>query len=316
MKIMDVKTIDYFYGDEENIKNILYKSKEPLLIKIKNFRGNFDLDYFEKHIQADTTYATFENNRRVAHQPADFGTIIAKIKQNMPYRIFGQILTEKQSAEIEKHIPLWQHIPLRPRYFNKTLKVIYFFGGQNTHTYMHYDREHCSNLHVCLSGRKRFLLFTQDQSEALYKLPFVSDSLIDFSRPLEEINQQYPRSKQAQGYRVTLEKGDMLFMPRNCWHYTEYLEPSSSACYIFYPQKILHIYGYFTGYFFLGFKEPTGFLISNWPFVKKFSERYALATGVKKFLMKMIEFIIFPIILPIVSILALIAHKLKPRRVY
>lgn len=123
---MDVKTIDYFYGDEEKIKNILYKSKEPLLIKIKNFEGNFDLDYFEKHIHADTTYATFENNRRVAHQPADFGTIIAKIKQNMPYRIFGQILTEKQSAEIEKHIPLWQHIPLRPRYFNKTLKVIYF----------------------------------------------------------------------------------------------------------------------------------------------------------------------------------------------
>lgn len=102
---------------------------------------------------------------------------------------------------------------------------------------MHYDREHCSNLHVCLSGKKRFLLFTQDQSEALYKLPFVSDTLIDFSSPLEEINKQYPRTKQAEGYKVTLEKGDMLFMPRNCWHYTEYLEPSSSACYIFFILK-------------------------------------------------------------------------------
>ncbi|HHT0593210.1 TPA: hypothetical protein ACTXXA_002682 [Legionella anisa] len=111
MKIMDVETIDYFYGDEEKIKKILYKSTKPLLIKIKNFRGNFTLDYFEKHIHADTTYATFENNRRVAHQPADFGTIIAKIKQNMPYRIFGQILPKNSLLRLKSIYPFGNIFP-------------------------------------------------------------------------------------------------------------------------------------------------------------------------------------------------------------
>ncbi len=316
MKFKKIQTIDYEYGDEEQIKKILYSSKEPIVFKIKNFTDEFSLDYFEKHIKAMTAYCIFENNHAVAHQEGDFGKVLAAIKDDKPLKIFGQILYRHQSAEIEKHVPLWQKLPFRPRYFNKLIKVAYFFGAKGTNTEIHFDREHCCNLHLCLSGKKEFLLFTEDQSDNLYKLPFISDSLIDFSYPLDSLLKQFPRLNQAEGYRVALEKGDMLFLPKNCWHYTQYLEPSSAASYVFYPQKFFQIYGYFTGNFFLGFREAKGFCIYKWPVFETFSLRYAIASGKLKFLYKLIEKTSFIFLLPVVSILAIISHKLNPRRVF
>lgn len=307
--------MDYHYGEEEKIQQLIYTSKEPLLIKIKNFTDQFSLDYFEKHIHASTTYRIVENDRLMSLQEGDFSTIISQIKKNKPYRIFGHLLSIPESVEIEKHVPLWQKIPLRPRYFNRNFKVAYFFGGKGAHSYMHFDREHCCNLHLCLSGKKELLLFTENQSDCIYKLPFISNSLIDFSQPLNTLHKDFPRLNQAEGYNVFLEKGDMLFMPKNCWHYTKYLDAASSATYAFYPKKILHWYGYFTGYFFLGYSGLLGLQISEWPLVKKFSQSYAVSTGSKKYFFKLIEAVAFVFLLPIISLGSLILLKLKPRRV-
>lgn len=316
MKKRKITSLEYRYGDEECIKNILYSAKEPILIKIKGLTEEFTLDYFIQNIKAQTTYCTYKNNKAIAHQAGDFSTVVFDIKNNKPYRIFGQILYRNQSKEIEKHVPLWQSIPFRPRYFNPLIKVAYFFGGQHTNTNIHFDREHCSNLHLCLYGKKELLLFTEDQSDTIYKTPFISDSLIDFSRPINELIQTFPRLKKAECYQVVLEHGDMLFMPKNCWHYTQYHAPSAAATYVFYPKKRDQIYGYFTGYFFLGYSEALGFGISNWRVFKNFSRRYALATGYKKMLYKLAESFLFFFMLPVISVLAIISYKLKPRRVF
>lgn len=132
-------------------------------------------------------------------QHDNFQEVISQIKNNKPYRIFGQLLSRDESAKIEYYVPLWQKIPQRPRFFNEILKVIYFFGGKGAHTEMHFDREHCCNLHLCLSGTKQVLLFTHDQSDFIYKLPFVGNSLIDFGYPLETIENDFPRVKQFYG---------------------------------------------------------------------------------------------------------------------
>ena len=181
MKIKKIQTLLYRYGDEEKIKQILYKAKKPLLIKIHNFTDQFSISYFEKYINTPTTYSTFENNQCIDHQPGDFATVLSQIKNNQPLRIFAQRLPIQESTHLEKHVPLWQTILFRPRYFNEALKVSYFFGGKGAHTPIHFDREHCHNLHLCLSGKKELLLFTEEQSDHIYKVPFIGDSFINFS---------------------------------------------------------------------------------------------------------------------------------------
>lgn len=311
MKLKKIKELDYVYGEEERIKQIIYTSKEPILIKIKNFTDKFSLDYFASRFDGKTTYSIFENDLCVGHQEVDFQTAMMEIKNNMPYRIFGLFIPRKESELIESYIPLWNKIPCRPRFFEQLFKVGYFFGGKGSHTEMHFDREQCCNLHICLSGKKQVLLFTEDQSDNLYKLPFIGDTLIDFGLPFTTISNEFPRINQASGYDVFLEQGDMLFMPRNCWHYTTYIDASSSATYIFYPKKILQICGYFTGHFFLGYKSAEGFRVSEWPIFKKLNRNYAFAVGWKKYGFKIIEKVLLVFMLPIISLMHAIVYYFK-----
>ena len=163
-----------------------------------------------------------------------------------------------------------------------------------------------------MSGRKQLLLFTEDQSDYLYKVPYIGDALVNFSQPIEQLQQNYPRLNQALGYHVILKTGDMLFMPRNCWHYTRYLDASTSATYIFYTNKLLQFYGYFTGYFFIGYNWDTlPFKIAEWPLFKKFSDVYAKSAGWKKYLLKAIEQLSYIFLLPIISIGVVVFIKIK-----
>lgn len=307
MFLNEIRVIDYEYGYDELIKKILYEAKEPILIKIKNFPDKFSLDYFDERFCGQTTYTVFEKNICVGHQSSDLGAALSEIKNNKPYRIFGQIFPRDESSKIESYVPLWKKFPLRPRFFNKDYTVSYYFGGNGAHTEMHYDREHSCNLHLCLSGKKEILLFTEDQSEHIYKLPFISNSFIDFGYSMDFIRKNFPKINRAQGYKVTLEKGDMLFMPGNCWHYTTYLEPSAAATYAFYPKKFYHLYGYLTGHFFCGFKD--NFRVSEWSFIKKFTKRYVLATGWKKVFYKVIEKSLLSMMFLPISLFNMISKK-------
>lgn len=311
MKLKQLKIIEYVPGEEENIQSIIFHSKEPILFKIKNFPDQFTLDYFVNLKHETVRYSTHEKNQRTSYQFGNYNAVLAEIIQNKPYRIFGQFFQNNYNAELEKYVPLWQTLPLRPKFFSDALKILYFFGGKGAFTRIHFDREHCCILHLCLSGTKKLLLFTEDQSEHIYKVPFIGDSLIDFSQPLDTIHQQFPRINQAEGYQVTLEKGDMLFMPKNCWHYTEYLEPSSAASYAFYPKKYLQFYGYITGYFYIGYKSAPGFAIAHSPFFIAMSQKYALATGAKKYIFKFFERMAFILLLPAISLSYLISLKVK-----
>ncbi|KTD79255.1 cupin-like domain-containing protein [Legionella waltersii] len=316
MIINKVPEVIYEFGNEKKIKRLLYKSKEPILLKMVNFTDKFSIDFFIEQSRGLTTYSVFDNSQFVEHKTGDITSVLKDIKNNKPYRIFGQYYPRWMCEEVEKQVPLWQDIPFRPRFCNKMVKTLFFLGGKGSNTGMHYDREYPSILHLCLSGKKRLLLFTKKQNDFLYKTPFVGDSLIDFSKPIEEIYKQFPNLKKAQGYEVVLEKGDMLFMPKKCWHYTEYIDASAAATYVFYPNKLDQLYGSFTGLFYLGYKENSGFQICNWPFFKKFDLLYARSSGVNKFFLKVVEKILFIFLLPAVSVSAYISHKIRPRKCY
>lgn len=104
-----------------------------------------------------------------------------------------------------------------------------FVGGQGSVTHMHFDIDLSHILHTQFIGRKRVLLFPYNEQFKLYRKPFEVLSLADFSHYFDpdksKLNtREFPAVSFANGYDVTLEHGDTLFMPGGYWHHMEYLD--------------------------------------------------------------------------------------------
>lgn len=100
-----------------------------------------------------------------------------------------------------------------------------FFGAAGSDVRLHYDIDLS---HVFISqfgGTKRIVLFDQDQTKYLYKIPFTTHSAADLMDPDFD---KYPALQFAKGYLCDLEPGETLFMPSGIWHYIQYLDGSFS----------------------------------------------------------------------------------------
>ena len=79
-----------------------------------------------------------------------------------------------------------------------------------------------------MKAKKEFCFFPHKEKNKLYRKPFEVLSYADFSNfHINNTNPDYnrfPAIKLAQGYDLTLERGDTLFMPAGCWHHMEYIE--------------------------------------------------------------------------------------------
>lgn len=102
-----------------------------------------------------------------------------------------------------------------------------FFGGENSHTFMHYDIDLANIFHFHFEGEKLCILFDQKQNDYLYKIPhsLITREDIDFSNPDLE---KWPMLKKAKGYQTHLKHGEVLYMPEGYWHYMKYLTPGFS----------------------------------------------------------------------------------------
>lgn len=103
-----------------------------------------------------------------------------------------------------------------------------FVGGATSITHMHFDIDMSHILHTQFCGRKKVLLFPFEEQHKLYRKPFEVLSLADFSH-YHHLNDspdynQFPALKLANGYDITLEHGDTLYMPAGYWHHMEYLD--------------------------------------------------------------------------------------------
>jgi hypothetical protein len=110
--------------------------------------------------------------------------------------------------------------------FSKKL-LFMFFGCQNSATPMHYDPDLAHLFHTVMYGRKRVVLFHNDQSRNLYKNPFTTRSYINVDQPDFD---KFPRLKDVIGYQEILEPGETVFIPSGYWHYMVYEEGGYSIC--------------------------------------------------------------------------------------
>lgn len=143
------------------------------------------------------------------------------LREPTNYRIFLWNLM-KEVPELQKDfyfpefgIPIMKSLPML------------FFGGKESHTFMHYDIDLANIFHFHFAGKKECILFPQTENKYLYKIPhsLITHESIDFSKPDYK---QWPALRFAKGYKTQLNHGEVLYMPEGYWHYMKYITPGFS----------------------------------------------------------------------------------------
>ena len=209
-----------------------FKPQKPVVIEqcIKDWPAytKWNLDYM-KAIAGDKIVPLYDD--RPVDYKDGFNEPHAKMKmseyidllksQPTKYRIFlWNIL--KEIPELQKDFEF-------PDFGLKLMKGLpmLFFGGSDSHTFMHYDIDLANIFHFHFEGKKQIILFDQKQSKYLYKIPhsLITREDIDFANP--DI-QKWPALQKAKGYDTVLNHGEVLYMPEGYWHYMKYLTPGFS----------------------------------------------------------------------------------------
>lgn len=91
-----------------------------------------------------------------------------------------------------------------------------FFGAGSQRAPLHYDDE--DNIYIVIHGRKRFKLYDVSDFSRMY--PHDDAFLPDFSRVDDDDvdDETFPRFRDATCYEITLDPGDILYVPGYWWH--------------------------------------------------------------------------------------------------
>ena len=216
---------------EDFIKNY-FKPQKPVVIErfIEDWPAfsKWSLDYI-KEVAGDKTVPLYDD------RPVDYKDGFNEPHATMKMREYVDLLKTKPTKyriflwNILKEVPELQKDFTFPDFGLKLLKGLpmLFFGGKDSHTFMHYDIDLANIFHFHFDGKKQCILFDQKQNKHLYKIPYslITREDIDFSNPDVK---KWPALKKATGYITNLEHGNVLYMPEGYWHYMKYITPGFS----------------------------------------------------------------------------------------
>ncbi|KAL2081200.1 hypothetical protein ACEWY4_023053 [Coilia grayii] len=99
-------------------------------------------------------------------------------------------------------------------------------GTEGANTPCHLDT-YGFNLVFQVEGRKRWHLFSPDDTSCLYptRIPYEESSIFSQVNVLQPDLDRFPAFSRARAHVVTLQPGQVLFVPRHWWHYVESLDP-------------------------------------------------------------------------------------------
>jgi len=219
----------------EDFKRNYFSTNTPVVIK--NFAkkwpaySKWSWDYF-KEIVGDKKVGIYNNVKSDAYTPINkaddyttFGEYVDMVRKGpAAWRIF--------LFNIFNHAPqLTKDFTWPDEYMKGFVKRVpmLFTGGQGSITHIHFDIDLSHILHTQFAGRKKVLLFPYKEQHKLYRKPFEVLSLADFSNYYDAQKskldtKKFPALEIANGYEITLEPGDTLFMPGGYWHHMEYLD--------------------------------------------------------------------------------------------
>ena len=227
---MDLKEIDRVetITKEEFLKNY-FKPQRPLVIErfIEEWPAysKWNLDYMAE-IAGDKEVPLYDD-RPVNYKDA-FNEPHAKMKMKEYVDLLKREPTKYRIFlwNILKEIPQLKNDFSYPDFGLKLMKDLpmLFFGGRDSHTFMHIDIDLANIFHIHFEGKKKAILFDQKQTKYLYKIPhsLITREDIDFNNP--DYN-KWPALKKAKGWITNLEHGNILYMPEGYWHYMHYITP-------------------------------------------------------------------------------------------
>ncbi|TVZ58114.1 Cupin-like domain-containing protein [Flavobacteriaceae bacterium MAR_2010_105] len=209
-----------------------YKPQKPVVIEryIEDWPAysNWNLDYM-KTVAGDKIVPLYDD------RPVDYKDGFNEPHSKMKMSDYVDLLKKEPTKyriflwNILKEVPQLQKDFTYPDFGLKLLKGLpmLFFGGRDSHTFMHYDIDLANIFHFHFEGEKKIILFDQKQNDFLYKVPhsLITREDIDFSNPDFE---KWPALRLAQGFSTTLNHGEVLYMPEGYWHYMKYLTPGFS----------------------------------------------------------------------------------------
>ena len=222
-----VKTIT----KEEFIKHY-FKPQKPVVIEqcITDWPAynKGSLDYM-KQVAGDKIVPLYDD------RPVDYKDGFNEAHAKMKMSEYVDLLKSEPTKyriflwNVLKEVPQLQKDFKFPDFGLKLMKGLpmLFFGGTNSHTFMHYDIDLANIFHFHFEGKKQCILFDQKQNKYLYKIPYslINREDIDMSSPDLD---KWPALKKAKGYITELKHGEVLYMPEGYWHYMKYLTPGFS----------------------------------------------------------------------------------------
>ena len=216
----------------EAFQNEYFKPQKPVVLEglIKDWPAfnKWNLDYM-KQVAGEKIVPLYDD-RPVQHEDG-FNEPHARMKM-------ADYIDLLKSEPTKYRIFLWnvlKEVPDLQRDFSfpamgiKLMKGLpmLFFGGRDSHTFMHYDIDLANIFHFHFDGTKECILFPQTQNKLLYKIPhsLITHESINFSNPDYDT---WPALKHVSGYKASLNHGDALYIPEGYWHYMKYISPGIS----------------------------------------------------------------------------------------
>jgi len=225
---------------EEFLENY-FKPQKPVVIEdfVKDWPAftKWDLDYMAE-VVGDKIVPLYDN-RPVDHKDG-FNEPHAKMKMSQYINLLKNEPTKYRIFlwNMLKEVPQLQKDFTYPDFGLKIMKGLpmLFFGGKDSHTFMHYDIDLANIFHIHFNGKKQVILFDQSQNDFLYKVPhsLITREDINFLDPDYE---KWPALKKAVGYKTQLDHGNILYMPEGYWHYMRYVTPGFSMSLRSTPKK-------------------------------------------------------------------------------
>jgi hypothetical protein len=187
-------------------------------------REKWTLDYF-KSVVGEKVVPLYDSkpakDRKHQHAPAawmPFKDYLDRLTagENNLRMFFFNILAEAPALTKDFSYPA-----LELKFFKK-LPVL-FVGGKGAKVQMHFDIDLADIVLCHFGGKKRVMLFSPEQTQYLYRVPFSFSSLFEVKIDQPDYA-RFPALAHVKGEVAELNHGDVLYIPPGYWHYVIYEE--------------------------------------------------------------------------------------------
>jgi hypothetical protein len=239
-RISDARVAEMEYGDYDRFLAITARGTKPVVINgaLDDWKalGSWNADYFRSRFGEESVRV---NSSRDGVCRGDPTLGFSHVSRQILLKDFLDTISPTATPAERYYLQL---LPLRgpfaelldeisiPRFIRSTSApgIYLWVGAAGNGSALHFDESY--NLLAQVRGRKRLVLFPPEQTDCLY--PFPADSKIptmsqvDIDRPDFDT---FPRFREAEGVELTLQEGQMLYIPLFWWHQVRSLDPSISV---------------------------------------------------------------------------------------